>query len=965
MYLRKLLIYGFGQHEDITVELSKGINVFYGLNEAGKTTIQQFILQILFGFPQKNQQQLRYEPKRGGKYGGQIHLTDHEYGECVIERVKGKSSGDVTVHLANGEKGHEELLAKIMRGYNRQSFEAVFSFSVHQLQQIENLSEDELSGVLLASGTTGADQLTDIKQALEKRQQELFKKSGKIPLLNQNILELVKQDQKVKEERKKIEDYEPSVKRIEAIKEEIITLDQQEQQLKQNMQKLNELRQVSPLLDEKQKLESVIASIEHTKFPNNGINRYEQLQERQITNKASLNKVQHHFDLLTDQLRGEIDDERLRLLKELVERDSEWREWQSQIRQFEREIQTVKQEMNGQFQLLGITQSQQQHAILQSEVSIQQEDQFERLIQQMEEQEEQLRFQEKIANRLQEEIQTLSSKLDELYESKPTERDQERLNQWQKEKEDAVEAKILLQHQQKESKSEQLAKISSIFLAALSVILGIVQGNMILSIVGLVIAIAIYVVFNRNSNASNQDKLLEQAKRKLDRVRKIEHEMEQLEQTVRLYHDRVSLVEQQLEDKEMEQKQALKALNKLTIFTEQSREQLNLFLAKFQIRGDLQPKLLSELFRSVRQLQQFNIRLMTMMDQRDQLLTMTEERLLHASNVCNTTCTVENLSTVVHNTYQQMLELQHSIESSLEKKKESQQQIEELSLLDDTYQEEIKKLLQDANVKTVDEYYKAAEQYQQYKNTNFSLKQIEAQLNMFDKTVQSTELPIQDINNRFAQYDEQEKQLQLQRNRLLKEQATLHAQAEHLLEDRQYGDHLQQLEQQKAIFNNNAKEWAISKLISTAIQETLHQLKEEKLPAVLQHAEQYFKLLTNNRYESFYLNAEGRFEVLSVEGIRYSVAELSQATKEQAYIALRFALAGSLIQSAPFPIVMDDPFVHFDRLRIIYMVQLIQRISSKHQILYFTCHDGMLDQWENANIIQVANLNNERGLTSV
>ncbi len=76
MYFRRLVIYGFGQHEEITVDLSKGINVFYGLNEAGKTTIQQFILQILFGFPLKNQQLLRYEPKKGAnlevKYTYQI-----------------------------------------------------------------------------------------------------------------------------------------------------------------------------------------------------------------------------------------------------------------------------------------------------------------------------------------------------------------------------------------------------------------------------------------------------------------------------------------------------------------------------------------------------------------------------------------------------------------------------------------------------------------------------------------------------------------------------------------------------------------------------------------------------------------------------------------------------------------------------------------------------------------------------
>lgn len=113
------------------------------------------------------------------------------------------------------------------------------------------------------------------------------------------------------------------------------------------------------------------------------------------------------------------------------------------------------------------------------------------------------------------------------------------------------------------------------------------------------------------------------------------------------------------------------------------------------------------------------------------------------------------------------------------------------------------------------------------------------------------------------------------------------------------------------------------------------------------------------------MNIEGRFEVLSVEGIRYSIAELSQATKEQAYIALRFALAGSLKQSAPFPIIMDDPFVHFDRLRITYMVQLIKSISNEHQILYFTCHENMLNQWEKANIVHVAELKNERGLTSV
>ena len=60
MNIRKIVLYGFGQHENVEIKFSNGMNLLYGPNEAGKTTIQQAILHILFGFPQKNQQELRY-----------------------------------------------------------------------------------------------------------------------------------------------------------------------------------------------------------------------------------------------------------------------------------------------------------------------------------------------------------------------------------------------------------------------------------------------------------------------------------------------------------------------------------------------------------------------------------------------------------------------------------------------------------------------------------------------------------------------------------------------------------------------------------------------------------------------------------------------------------------------------------------------------------------------------------------
>ena len=190
MRIDKLVIYGFGQHEDTTIELKDGINVFFGWNEAGKTTIQQFLLSVLFGFPLRNQGLLRYEPKGGGRHGGQVHITHTEFGKVVIERVKGKSAGDVTVYFEDGTRGEEEALKKVLYRYDRISFESIFSFSIHQLQHFDKMTEEELSRTLLASGTTGVDAITKLEQRATKEMNSLFKKSGKIPEMNVKIEEI-------------------------------------------------------------------------------------------------------------------------------------------------------------------------------------------------------------------------------------------------------------------------------------------------------------------------------------------------------------------------------------------------------------------------------------------------------------------------------------------------------------------------------------------------------------------------------------------------------------------------------------------------------------------------------------------------------------------------------------------------------------------------------------------------------
>ena len=234
MQIKELLIYGFGKHENVKIELGAGMNVLYGSNEAGKTTIQQFILHILFGFPQKNSLFLRYEPKSGGKYGGQIKLIDDIYGECTIERVRGKSAGEVTVRFEDGTTGSDELLQLLLRQYDRASFESIFSFSLLQLQGFEKMDEDELSRTLLASGTTGVDSLLKVEKRMDKEMNDLFKKSGKLPEMNVKLAELRSLESELKIEMDKMDAYEPAVKRLQTIENRLSELREYEADLTKN-----------------------------------------------------------------------------------------------------------------------------------------------------------------------------------------------------------------------------------------------------------------------------------------------------------------------------------------------------------------------------------------------------------------------------------------------------------------------------------------------------------------------------------------------------------------------------------------------------------------------------------------------------------------------------------------------------------------------------------------------------------
>ena len=170
-----------------------------------------------------------------------------------------------------------------------------------------------------------------------------------------------------------------------------------------------------------------------------------------------------------------------------------------------------------------------------------------------------------------------------------------------------------------------------------------------------------------------------------------------------------------------------------------------------------------------------------------------------------------------------------------------------------------------------------------------------------------------------------------------------------------YDELLHRFYEAKAAFNEEAKEWAKLALAKSLLNKTVDRYKRERLPKVIAEAERHLAFLTHGRYRKIILEQNG--DGLSLErsdGLNFKAEEVSRGTAEQIYVSLRLALADHTFVEDPFPLIIDDSFVNFDANRTKRMLELLLQVSKKRQILFFTCHNHILDQFTENDVIHLS-----------
>lgn len=937
MKIEKMMIYGFGKHENLTLNINEELAVLYGNNEAGKTTIQQFIIQILFGFPSRNQVGNRYEPKAGGRYGGQLYLADAQFGKVVIERIKGKAAGDVTVYFEDGSRGAETELKKILRDYDRASFEAIFSFSIHELQGLDKMTEEQLSRTLLASGTTGVDAITKMELEIEKDMGNLFKKGGRNPQLNLLIEQLRNDERELKEHREQADLYGPYLDQLDGLDNRMEEMAARENSISELLADAAKRQQAAPLAGQKKRLEEQLNSITVDFFPADGSHRMDRLAERISEASAQKKHSEKALAVLPETSHSRMDGEGL---QELLEKESEWLRFQSRYRDMEEESEKLKEDLGRQLGLIGMGLNE----ALQFDVSLINEEKLRNLAERVDKEEENGRFRDRELQDEKKKLIEAEKEMSYLESAAPTREQQDAAAKWPEDALKLAEAKALKRMTEPQN---QFFSYILIALGAAGILAGLLREDMLIAIIAFAAAaVGVWMLLKARRKPGSSENMDDVIKRFSGR----EAEMEMLQHKIAEHNRKV---EETLRTISRTDKKIEELTNEIN--QKSSKKEFDSYLMNLGITSSASTSTVIELFRTIRIVQENQGKLKRTEDSLKQAENEKAEWLKKAAVATGNSVQAGELYTVLRSESKKINELNERNQRLTEKRETLTAELQRQSSYLHELELERGRLLEESGAADIETFHQFHLEWLRKKGLQQELELVRGQLEAIgsaDPKQEETDYSIKDSVNDL------EKELTLlknDRNQIMNDRAELQQKVNHLLTDEDYEMKLQKYEEKKAQFNELAYRWSVDKAIIEAIRSTMAELKEKSLPAVLSKACEYFQRLTGDSYTALEIHPDGHFEAIRTDGLRFRIAELSQATKEQAYLALRFSLAVSMQRSHPFPIIMDDPFVHFDRLRLQQVINLIKELQAHHQFIYFTCHEEMCEAWPEAQTIDVAN----------
>ncbi|MBY8912625.1 AAA family ATPase [Bacillus sp. YC2] len=959
MNITALHIYQYGKFSNQTFQLAAPpVQVIYGLNEAGKTTMMSFIKSVLFGFPKSK----KYEPKNGGVYGGVVELNHETYGALKIERTKGAAE-KIRVYTSAGEVKDGEWLKQLLSNTDRALYEAIYAFDVFGLQEIHAFNRDKIGEFLLFSSLFGSEAVSKLDSRLAKELDRIYKPNGRNPRLNQELETLKQLAAKLKQAEsaeagyhRLLEEKNNAGARLHDAAAELAALSEE-------IRMVETAIAVKPLEDQKTALESELASYPESLklFPGDGMHQLEKYESHLHPKAARLEalrakaaEIRRQADQLApdeDMLQNE------RILQELSSEQHMYQSRGEQLAAIQARLRQTSARVASGLQQLG---KREEEDILSLNTAYEYEWQL----------------QEASQNAGQ--ARDRKSQLDDMFEQARLELEEaERKHDMtaanivdpavRKEKEAALEAyKQTADTEGHELQTQlqllekQRAKQKKLFLGAGILVIAIfIMLKEWLPAAVCLGALLLYFLLGKQKSAPperNQTGL--QKREQLMSKEAADLLQEELwrddQHRQQLIADRAVL-----EQKEAAYERIIRQYEEWEAEMAPFQQKAERFMKELGFTGD--PSCLLDVYHLMKDVKN-EIR-------RKHELTIEAGRLQKLQRAFEER--VRKLSESLSGQELSVKETLHTLLAQGERAREAakrkqaletdllhtEEQMRELNEEIHYYEEQVKQLFKAAGAKKREQFCALAKLNESRQETERKLHEINTQLSGISGAELKPHLSrnVPELESMLIRKQEAKEKLEDKAGHLREQIALLAVKQEQLEASGLVSDLKQQTEMQRERVKHSAKEWAALQTIRHVIRQKIERHKKVTLPRLLETAGTLFEPLTGGRYERIYFSeADDSIMVMRKDGAVFSAGELSQATCEQLYAAIRFALAAERDSAVSLPFLLDDSFVHFDRQRLTRLFDALEHLTEGgRQVLYFTCHEHVRQSFQSENVMQL------------
>lgn len=294
MRIVDLHVEGFGVWTDLHESELAELSVFYGPNEAGKTTLMQFVRSMFYGFTA--QRRARYlPPLAGGSAGGRLSLVENDRTFTLTRLADPAPNVPESLSVSDAQEvlPPEPTLKSLLGGVDEAIYTNIFAFGLKEIQELATLGDSQVADELYALAL-GLDRvsLVDVLNELEASRNRLLATDERPSQITQLLSQRERLHIEIDELGHSTARYLSAVAQRERLSGEIASLEQELAQLEKHAAELALARSLGERWQRRASIDGQLALLAGADtLPEQALARFEQLQARLTTCLGRLRRV--------------------------------------------------------------------------------------------------------------------------------------------------------------------------------------------------------------------------------------------------------------------------------------------------------------------------------------------------------------------------------------------------------------------------------------------------------------------------------------------------------------------------------------------------------------------------------------------------------------------------------------------------------------------------------------------------